>query len=208
MPSITKLKIQRNKQRVNLYLDGKFAFGLSLDKVIKKGLAVGQNLTQQQIEKLFFSGQLEKLYHKTLNFLSYRPRSEKEVKDYLKKHLPQELRKKVEDKILTKLKKQKLIDDYKFSLWWIEQRLTFRPKGKRLLKSELFKKGISREIIDETLSTIDEQKLKNLAKEMLKKKIKRSKNISKLELKKKLFSYLARRGFDFDVIKNVIDETL
>lgn len=85
MPIITKLKAQKNKNRVNLFLDNKFAFGLSLNEVVKLGLAVGQELSQKEIEKIAFSSQLEKLYNKTLNLLSYRPRSEKEIRNYLRK---------------------------------------------------------------------------------------------------------------------------
>lgn len=214
MPSITKLKIQKNKKRVNVYLDGKFAFGLGLDEVVKKGLSVGQQLTDSQVEKLFFSSQLEKLYNKTLNFLSYRPRSEKEIKDYLRKNFTKlttavgQLGKKIQVRILAKLKKQKLIDDYKFASWWIEQRLTFKPRGKRLLKAELFKKGVDKEIINQTLATIDSQQLTILARKIVNKKKRLYQQLPKLELKQKLFSHLARRGFDFEIIKNVIDEIL
>jgi len=224
LPQITSLKIQRNKKRVNLYLDHRFAFGLSLDGLVREGLFVGQKLTDQQVEKLFFSHQLEKLYSKTLNFLSYRPRSEKEIKDYLKKNLSTlpaparrsfsesgiacQVERKIQSKILKKLKRLKLLNDFDFASWWVNQRLTFRPRGKRLIRAELFQKGISKNIIDKVLSTINNQQSTILAKKVINKKMKFYKKLPELKLRQKLFSHLARRGFDFSLAKDVIDEEL
>jgi len=215
LPTITKLKSQKNKSRVNLYLDGKFTFGLSLEEVVSQGLFVGQKLTEKELEKLFFSSQLEKLYHRTLNFLSYRPRSEKEITDYLKKNLKGNLstlhaiagkvERKIQSKILKKLKKLKLLDDFKFASWWIEQRLRFRPKGKKILKLELLQKGVDQKIIDSQISQINQI---NAAKKIINKKLKLYKSLPKLKLKQKLFSHLARRGFEFPLIKKVVDEEM
>lgn len=212
MPVITRLKSQKNKNRVNVFFDGKFVFGLSLNEVVKLGLSVGQELSETEVEKLLFSSQLEKLYNRTLNFLSYRPRSEKEIKDYLRKKLNKlqmntsELSIKIQDEIIKKIKKQKLINDKQFAFWWIEQRLSFRPRGKYLLKAELRQKGIDEKIINKALLTIDDKQLTVLARKIIDKKMKLYKNLPKLKLKQKLFSHLARRGFDFNVIKKVIDE--
>ena len=214
MPSITKLKIQKNKKRVNLFFDNQFAFGLSLNQVVKNGLAVGQKLTNKQTEKLFFSSQLEKLYNKVLNYLSYRPRSKKEIRDYISKNclktpaIASDLRQKIQAKVFKKLEKQKLIDDEKFALWWLEQRLTYRPKGKRLLKAELYNKGVDKEIIDSLTALITPSKEKKAAQQIINKKLKLYKNLAKLKLKQKLFSHLARRGFDFQIAQNAIDEAV
>jgi len=214
LPIITRLKSQKNKNRVNLYLDNKFAFGLSLDEVVSKGLAVRQELSDKQVDKLFFSSNLELLYQKTINFLSYRFRSEKEIKDYLNKNLSKQdkvvdqLKEKLTEKIITKLKKQKLIDDQKFALWWIEQRLSFKPKGKWALKAELIKKGIDKEIIEQSLSTISSQQSSVAAQKIIDKKIRLYQKLPKQKLKQKLFAHLARRGFDYELIKKVIDESL
>lgn len=209
MPIITKLKIQRSKRRVNLYLDYKFAFALSLEKVAKLGLHKDQKLSSSEVEKLIFQNQFEKILYQTLNFLSFRPRSEKEVLDYLgKKLLSQNLGKKTKKKVLSELKKQRLIDDYQFSLWWVDQRLSFRPRGKKLLRLELYQKGVRRSIIDQVLTEVDEKEIKSSLHRLLDKKLRIYKNISKLELKRKIFSSLARRGFSFSLIKKAIDEKL
>lgn len=214
MPIITKLKLQKNKKRVNLFLDNKFAFGLGLEKVTKLGLKKGQELKDKEVKDLFYSSQFEKIYFKTLNFLSYRPRSEKEILNYLRKNLfikqaiANEIKRKLQTKILKKLKKQKLLNDYQFAEWWVGQRLAHRPRGKMFLKAELLQKGIEKEIIDRVLSTINNQQLEILAGKIIDKKMKFYKKLPELKLKQKLFSHLARRGFDFSIIKKLIDEKL
>lgn len=206
MPQITKLKSQKNKKIVNVFLDGKFSLGLSLDEIVKKGLTVGQVLTNSQVEQLFFSSLFEKVYFRVLNFLSFRPRSQKEVVDYLGKKLPPDFSRKIKLKILKKLKEQKLLDERQFALWWLDQRLTFNPKGKKLLSLELRQKGIDQEIINEVIAEIDEAQLEKQAKKILVKKIKLWQNLPPMEQKHKLMNQLLRRGFDWQLTKKVIDE--
>lgn len=81
---------------------------------------------------------LEKYYYRVLNFLSFRPRSQQEIKNYLQKICPEK------DLIHTlnlRLQKEGYIDDFKFASWWLEQRLTFRLRGPLMIKYELLKKG-------------------------------------------------------------------
>jgi len=214
LPQITKLKAQKNQKRVNVFVDHKFSFGLSLNEAVKLGLFVGQKSSDQEIEKLFFKSQLEKFYQKTLNFLSFRPRSEKEINDYIQKKLfkssagVDELKKKIKDKIINKLKKQMLIDDYKFACWWLEQRLAFRPKGKKMLYLELRQKGVVQDIIEKTLAQLPDYKFEDLASALVDKKIRLYEKLPLFKQKQKLFEFLQRRGFEYSIIKKVIDEKL
>jgi regulatory protein len=152
-------------------------------------------------------GDFEKFYNAALRFLSFRPRSEKETRDRLfQKKAPKE----VIDKIILKLKTQKFIDDEKFTKWWIDQRLSFKPRSITLIKRELLQKGVGKEIIDAQISNFQfpiSNELEN-AKKLINKKIVRYKNLSKREVYQKLGSYLARRGFNWDTIKQSIDESL
>jgi regulatory protein len=214
MPIITKLKSQKNKNRVNVFLDGKFSFGLSLDEVLKNKLSKGMELGSEFLEELYFQSQFEILYQKVLNFLSYRPRSEKEVIDYLKKRLYKlkksapGLENKAMDKVLKKLYKNNLLDDMQFARWWVEQRLNFKHKGKGMIKLELYKKGIDRKIVEKVLARIDDAKLKSMAQAITGKKIKLYNKLPEFKLKKKLYEHLKRRGFSYKIIKSVIDEAL
>lgn len=214
MPQVTSLKLQKNKKRANVYLDERFAFGLDLETVTAFGLNKGQILTQHQVEKLFFDSFFGKLYNRVLNFLSYRPRSEKEVKDYLYKKLyklkeiDQIFKEELKEKILEKLKKQKLLDDFEFASWWVNQRLDFNFFGQQRLRAELMTKGIKKEIIEKVLAKIDQEKLLNLAKKLLQKKKRLYRKLDPKKLKEKLTGHLKRRGFSWEIMKTAIDDCL
>jgi len=147
----------------------------------------------------------EKFYNKALKFLSFRPRSEKEIIDKLKS------KKASEDtikKIIEKLKEYKFIDDLEFAKAWVNSRIKTNPRGWRLIQSELKLKGISKEIID---NIYDSGKVINeleMAKKLVEKKVPRYRNLSKQKLYQKLGRFLLSKGFNWDIIKQSIDETL
>src|SRR5680860_51143 len=159
----------------------------------------------------------EKFYNKALHFLSFRPRSEKEVRNYfikprrtksgfVKKNISEETM----DKIITRLKKQRFINDKEFVKWWIEQRLKFRPRAWRIIKMELARKGISQEISDPIIQSL-EFRIQNdleLAKRLVQKRINRYKNLSKIEIYQKMGRFLASKGFDYGIIKKVLGLTV
>ena len=128
MPSITAIKPQKSKNRINIYLDGKFGFGLDLENFVKFGLKVEQELSEERIIEITKKAEFQKVFDRILFFASLRPRSEKEVNNWLK-------RKKVDESfnntLLEKLTKLELLDDEKFAVWWVEQRLQFKSKSKR-----------------------------------------------------------------------------
>lgn len=214
MSTITALKAQKNKKRVNIYLDDKFGFGLDLEEAVKRGLKVGQGLEQSKIDQLVYTDQKLKLYQKALNYLSFRPRSQKEITDYLKKNLYKlqsielNLKQEIIDKIINKLKNKNLINDDEFCRWWVGQRFQFRPRGKRFLSLELRQKGIDKTIIDQVLSSLDQTEWRKLALKIVAKKIRILKNLPKIKIKQKLFNLLISRGFDYPLVKKVIDENL
>lgn len=200
MPVITQIKQQKSKNRVNIYLDGKFGFGIDLENFIKLGLRVEQELTQKQIDEITDKSQLQKSLEKALNFAMVRPRSEREIVGWF-------IRKKVaneyHDRIFEKLKKYDLIDDEKFARWWVDQRQNFRPKSKKVLSQELRIKGIKKEIVEKVLGEIkiDEG---TLASELIGKNLYKWEKFDKFVARKKKTEYLARKGFSWDVIKTAI----
>jgi len=141
--------------------------------------------------------QKSEILDKVYRFLSLRPRSEKEVADYLKKR---KISSSDFEKIFKILKEQKLVDDWEFAKWWIEQRETFKPKGKIALKTELKQKGIHEEIIEKALAQIDEE---SLAKKALAKKAKTYQNLSSEEFFRKISQFLTYRGFSWQTIEKV-----
>lgn len=203
MPQITKIKAQKNKKRVNIYLDGKFAFGLDADNFLKAGLKVGQKLTEKQVDDLIFKNEFQKLLDKALRLISRRPRSEKEIRDYLKRRKSPS---KLIEAVVKKLKQLNQINDSAFASWWVEQRSTFRPRGKFGLTMELRQKGIEEKIIKKVI-----QKKVNelsLATKAAQKKFKTYKNLPREERYQKMSAFLARRGFSWETIKKVVAKFL
>ncbi|MCL5438531.1 MAG: RecX family transcriptional regulator [Patescibacteria group bacterium] len=155
-----------------------------------------------------------KFYNRALRFLSFRPRSEKEISDYLKKKSckagskksSEEINRSVIEKIIQKLKEQRFLNDEEFARWWIEQRTEFKPRSLRLIKIELKQKGINNEIIE---SQIVDSKLQvpndlQSARKLVEKQMRKYRNLPKEKVYQKLFRFLASKGFDYETIKEAI----
>jgi len=143
-----------------------------------------------------------KLLERVLKFLSIRPRSRQEIINYLKKKTPQD--EALREKVLKKAESLDLIDDRDFAVWWVEQRMTFRPKGKKALFFELRQKGLEKALIEEILN----EKINELvlAIPLAQKKWLSLKKLPKEAAQQKLVGFLSRRGFSWEVIKKVLDE--
>jgi regulatory protein len=157
----------------------------------------------------------EKFYKASINFLSFRPRSEKEMREYLLRHKTKDVRDKIDEKIIERiiesLKKSKFIDDEEFARRFVEQRTKIKPKANRIIKYELKQKGISRELIDQLFEDKEESETADFAKalELTERKMRTIHDQSnKFKVKEKLGRYLASKGFDWDTIKDVIDQIL
>lgn len=148
----------------------------------------------------------ERFWNYSLKYLSFRPRSIKETRDAMrKKKAPEE----IIQQIIDKLVESKFLNDEDFAAWWVEQRTQFRPKGERIIKAELREKGIEQQIIDKVLDSLSSDSTqKATAVHLLNKRVSRYKNISLREMREKMFNFLVRNGFDFDVTKEAIDEVL
>ena len=202
MPIITKIKPQKNKKRVNIYLDNKFGFGLDLENFMRLGLKVEQEFSEKKIKEILKKAEFQKVYEKIVRFATLRPRSEKEINNWLRKYkVHQSL---VKD-LFNRLKRLELLDDIKFAKWWVEQRMNFRPKSKRIMIYELRSKGINKNIIEDVLSEVKIDELK-IAKELLQKKKYKWGKLPRLEARKKMSEFLGRKGFAWGIIKNVIDD--
>ena len=198
MLTITRLEPQkRNPERLNVYLDGEFAFGIS--RRVAPWLEEGNQLSQQKITALQNADQIEAAYQRALNYLSYRSRSEYEIQQNLQKH---HIAEEIIPEVLSRLRDNRLVNDRDFACQWVENRIKFHPRGKRALRSELIKKGISNQIIEETIQEINEEEL---AIKIARGKISRMKELEKPEYQKKMYGYLSRRGFDYGLSREVTD---
>lgn len=201
MPIITSVKPQKNKKRVNIYLDGKFAFGLDLENYMKLNLKVEDEFTDEEIAKIVRKAEFQKVYDKLVRYATLRPRSEKEIDTWLKR---KKVHESLHKRLFNRLKRLELLDDEKFAKWWIEQRTTFRPRGKKALYFELRQKGIDRKLVDSVLSDFDIDEVK-IAGEILKARMYKWKGLRGFDKKKKMSDFLARKGFTWSVIKEVFN---
>jgi regulatory protein len=201
MRVITLITQQKSKNRVNVYLDNKFGFGIDLDNFVLLGLRVGQELSEEKLTEIIKKAEFQKTYEKILKFSMFRPRSRYEINSWLK-------RKKVPEQIwsdlIKKIEHLDLLDDLKFAKWWIDQRNNFKPRSKKLLKLELQQKGIDREIILESLmdEEIDEVEV---ASKLLTRKKSLLEKLPDENAKQKLIGFLARKGFDWETIEAAIE---
>lgn len=189
---ITALKVQkRNQQRVNVYLDGEFAFGLA--RITAAWLSVGQVLSEEKIAQLQAEDELEKYYQRALRLLNYRPRTETEISQYLQKKSASE---DIIGIVLNRLKTSGLVDDERFAQNWVENRTELRPRSRRALVYELRQRGVSDEIIQDSIDQTDDGDLAYQAA------LRRARRITSLdwnEYRQKMLRYLAQRGFNYDV---------
>jgi regulatory protein len=197
MKKITAIQVQKNNpNRVNIYLDGEFAFGLA--RIVAAWLQVGQTLDEEKIAKLQAEDSRERAWGQALLFLSYRARSENEIRQNLIKH---EIPDAVIEETLERLRRDGFANDKKFASAWVENRNTFRPRGRRALAQELRQKGIDEPTIESTLEGIDEEAL---AYEAGQKKAGKLRAREWIEFRKKMSEFLARRGFSYSVIAPVV----
>lgn len=198
MNVITALEVQkRDKERVNVYLDDRYAFSLSL--ISAANLRKGQQLSEEQIAELRGQDAVQRAVDHAARFLSYRPRSVREVRDNLsKRYEPPTI-----DAAIEKLEYLGYLDDHAFARYWVENRDTFKPRGRAALRYELRGKGLSDAVIEAALDDHDER---DAAHRAATDKARRLRGLSQPVFQTKMSSYLQRRGFSFDVIRDVIKQ--
>ena len=196
---ITALTFQkRNPERVNVHLEGRFAFGLAAIEAAT--LRVGQFLSAPEVTELRERDTQERAYERALNLLSYRARSAAEISRRLRQaDFPPSAIKRA----LARLEKLGLIDDRAFARYWVENREEFRPRGQRMLRWELQRKGVADEIIDEVLAPLDETAT---ASRLARKRASRLLHLDEATFRRRLGAYLGRRGFAYSIISDVVRE--
>jgi regulatory protein len=197
MARITAIETQkRNPDRLTIRLDGHRAFGLAA--IVAAGLRVGQDLDAQEIERLHGVDVEESTFQRALHFLSFRTRSESEIEQHLRKR---EIAEDVLERVMQRLRQSQLADDSQFAQAWVENRTTFRPRSRRALSWELRRKGVRDQEIEAAVSEVDESELAFQAG------AKRARQLAGdpwQDFRRKLYAYLARRGFPSELIGSVV----
>ncbi len=214
-----------DENKVHVFIDGKHVMVVSLDVAANARLTVGQECPPQRLEQLHQAQELDDIYQKALAFLSYRPRSAREVEQRMRRKgfTPEQV-----SGVMERLRSQKYIDDHEFARFWVSNRMTFNPRGPRLLRSELRQKGVPAEIVEEVLkeqvetqeelvqraeelkvgqsSNLDEPvpgtDLAN-ALALARKRLRTYGNLEPQAARRRLSGFLARRGYGYDIIDQV-----
>ena len=194
---VTALKVQkRHPNRINVYLDNEFSFGLS--RITAAWLQVGQELSPSKIAKLQAEDAREIAYIQALRFLDYRPRSRAEVRRNLERHaVPPE----VINDVFKRLERSGLVNDERFAQDWVENRSEFRPRSRRALAYELHQRGLNDTAIEKALEGLNEE---TMAYQAGLKQARRYEGLPYRDFHNKLGSFLARRGFSYEIIKQVV----
>jgi regulatory protein len=195
---ITGMVVQkRNKERVNVYLDGEFAFGLAMIEALK--LHKGQSLSDGEVERLRALDEVEVAHEAALRFLAHRPRSIAEVRQKLGQ---KELSPEAIEQAIQRLQDTRLLDDEAFARFWVDNREQFGPRSSRALKSELRRKGVAEDDIRASLEGMDEEAAAYRAANA---QARRHQGQDRQVFMKRLGDFLLRRGFNYSVVKQVVN---
>jgi regulatory protein len=188
---ITALTAQkRDRNRINVYLDGEFAFGLT--RIVGAWLQVGQELSVEKISALQSEDSLEIAYQKAIRYLSYRARSTQEVQRYLAK---QNVLAETAQQVVERLQRNRMIDDERLAQDWVDNRSDSRPRGRRALVFEMKHKGIPEQAIHQALTGWDEEEM---AFQAARKHARKLKNLEWIDFRQKMLAHLGRRGFSYE----------
>jgi regulatory protein len=201
MPQITDIKPQVKKPGYyNILVDGKFALALSELDLSSHHLKVGQQLSPSELSDLHKAYTSSKCYNFALRYLATRPRSIKEVEDYLirKNFSANDILSAIE-----RLVQCNYLDDTQFAKLWVENRMRLNPKSVSILKAELIKKGIDKDIITTTLSQLSSSDQLEGLIAIVESKARQS----RYQDKQKIIEYLARKGYNYGLIKEALGST-
>ncbi len=207
---ITSFSAQKkNDSRVNVAVDGKYAISLDISQVVDLGLKVGQEVSETDIKMFSIESEFGKTYARALKYCLMRPRSVREIKDYLSRKKTvradnpngenlDEIIGQMNSRVLERLIDRGYVNDGKFAQYWIQNRSVKKGISRRRLTLELKNKGVSQEIIDETICGSDRSDSEELKKIVARKRFRYNDD-------KKFIQYLLRKGFGYDDIKSALE---
>jgi regulatory protein len=199
MKTITSIEGNKRKgERASIFLDGLFAFSLGRNVVEEHGLHPWQVLSDSQVEELASTDTYVKCLDAALRLLRYRPRSESEIRTRLSRRFNTE----AIEGVIFQLRARQMIDDVTFATFWREERDSFSPRSRQLLKAELRHKGVDPEIIDDALDGInDDENAYRAAQRRMRALVKEDYE----NFRRKMGAFLRRRGFGYEVIKHTTE---
>lgn len=205
MGTITAIEPQKRRDyRRSIFVDGVFVAGAHEEVVLSLGLSVGQRFDTDTLQELVRKETLRNARESALRLISYRDRTKSEIR---KRLIGSDFPEDVVDEVVNQLVDTELLDDEKFSRDWVKNRSAAKPMGRKRLSWELRSKGVDAPVVEETLEGLDEETEFELALEAASKKIQKA-DLTDPTLKNRLGSFLARRGFGWEIIARVVGELI
>ena len=205
MAKITSIETQKkNKDRVNLYVDGEYLLSLYAELVYKYRLSIGQEIEKEKITEILKKEEFEKAKNKALQSLTRAEKSERKMREKLSKDFEDD----TVEEVIEFLKKYSLIDDERYADRIVSNDVNYKKVGKNRIKQNLYSKGIDREYIETAISSIDREKELENAIILARKKLPKIKATDNRTIKNKLYQHLAYKGFDYETINSAIRAVL
>ena len=210
---ITALESQKkDPSRVSVYVDGLFYCGVSVNNIAKYSLYAGKDVEEKILENMKFTELVDRFFDRAISFLERSPKTEKQVKQYIKElafkkkgkwfeELNNEDFSKISEIVLGKLNEYQYLDDKRYAELFVSSRMRTKPRGKDILLMELIVKGVSKETASEVINSLVEDEY-GLLKQTYYKKYKDEKIT--MEDRKKI-DFLRRKGFNWDLIEQFIN---
>ncbi len=196
---ITAIRARKGRgKRINVFLDGKFALSLEAEVAAREGLQADQELSASQIEALTASDHFHRCLNAAVHYLSYRPRSESEIRQRLQQR---GFDNDSVEAVIARLKEQGLVDDVAFAQFWKDNRQSFSPRSRWLTRLELKQRGVTDDIANQAVSGVDDA---DSAYQAALSKARSLPHSDYQSFRRRLGEYLRRRGFGYEVINQTV----
>lgn len=205
MRKVTKIERQKkNKDRISIFLDDEFAFGLDEGVFLDSGICKYMELEEDYIEETLKKEDYKKAENYAIYLISQREYTEKKLSD---KILSKGYNEEQSEKIIDKFKKYGYINDDSYAERFVRTKQKVSKNGKYKIKSSLYERGIDKDIIDKCMNEYDEDiELENAKTLVIKKaKLLKNKNLDKYKLGQKITTYLASKGYAYEIIRKAIN---
>ncbi|MDO4300021.1 MAG: RecX family transcriptional regulator [Clostridia bacterium] len=199
---ITDIKTQaKNENKVSIFIDGKFAFGMEKSDCSFMGLKTGNEISREKYDYIMDNTIYTKAYQKADRYIGFKMRTEKEVRDKLKE---EDYNEDIIERVIASMIKYKYINDEAYALMYARDCKNIKKWGPQRIKTELYKRGISAAETNKALEELDISDTDEIIETLLEKRIKNT----PIDLKEKQrhFNFLLRRGFNSDNIKRVLNK--
>lgn len=198
-------KIQKKNNKYKIVLEDKTVIETYDEIIIKENILYKKEITEELKTRIEKQNKYYEIYNNILKYIKTKLRSEKEIRDYIRKN---EIDKTTEEELVKKLKQTKLIDDETYTYAYVHDRIRFSNDGPYKIKKDLQKQKIEENIIEEEINKLDEEEIKEKLKKQILKKLNSNNKYSNNMIKQKLINYFLNQGYEKSMISEIIEENL